>query len=227
MLLPSFFPSVLLSVSGWDVAALCHSTDWCRAVCGGVCETHPRLPHAQPERPDCATQDGWGYLSLTRKGRKLESQSRMPWISYYCFCFLLFITQAPWRWFWSGWVGSSTQKTTPSSLMGNLLELNSSSLWVSIPLHIDPAWSTAADLKPFMRWEQYITVVVYQCSVVSSLAACGDLITAVFDFAHDMCALKLTEQQIALFSALVLINAGEINSSISHPCCILFFGFET
>ncbi|XP_034084239.1 nuclear receptor ROR-alpha A isoform X3 [Gymnodraco acuticeps] len=36
--------------------------------------------------------------------------------------------------------------------------------------------------------------------------ACGDLISAVFDFAHDMCALKLTEQQIALFSALVLIN---------------------
>ncbi|KAG7474359.1 nuclear receptor ROR-alpha A-like isoform X1 [Solea senegalensis] len=36
---------------------------------------------------------------------------------------------------------------------------------------------------------------------------CGDLITAVFDFAHDMCTLKLTEQQIALFSALVLINA--------------------
>ncbi|KAM9722624.1 nuclear receptor ROR-alpha A isoform 1-T1 [Menidia menidia] len=37
--------------------------------------------------------------------------------------------------------------------------------------------------------------------------ACGDLISAVFDFAHGMCALKLTEQQIALFSALVLINA--------------------
>ncbi|XP_029360282.1 nuclear receptor ROR-alpha A isoform X2 [Echeneis naucrates] len=37
--------------------------------------------------------------------------------------------------------------------------------------------------------------------------ACGDLIAAVFDFAHDMCALKLTEQQIALFTALVLINA--------------------
>ncbi|XP_037310740.2 nuclear receptor ROR-alpha B isoform X3 [Pungitius pungitius] len=36
--------------------------------------------------------------------------------------------------------------------------------------------------------------------------ACGDLITAVFDFAHGMCDLKLTEQQIALFSALVLIN---------------------
>uniref|UniRef100_H3DLW7 RAR-related orphan receptor C n=1 Tax=Tetraodon nigroviridis TaxID=99883 RepID=H3DLW7_TETNG len=36
--------------------------------------------------------------------------------------------------------------------------------------------------------------------------ACGDLITAVFDFAHDMCALKLSEHQLALFSALVLIN---------------------
>ncbi|XP_036931819.1 nuclear receptor ROR-alpha A isoform X3 [Acanthopagrus latus] len=36
--------------------------------------------------------------------------------------------------------------------------------------------------------------------------ACGDLITAVFEFAHNMCALKLTEHQIALFSALVLIN---------------------
>ncbi|KAM3873079.1 nuclear receptor ROR-alpha B [Diretmus argenteus] len=37
--------------------------------------------------------------------------------------------------------------------------------------------------------------------------ACGDLIAAVFDFAHGTCALKLTEHQIALFTALVLINA--------------------
>ncbi|XP_076135846.1 nuclear receptor ROR-alpha A isoform X1 [Alosa pseudoharengus] len=35
---------------------------------------------------------------------------------------------------------------------------------------------------------------------------CGDLISAVFDFAHSMCALRLTEQQVAIFSALVLIN---------------------
>uniref|UniRef100_A0A4W4GYK6 RAR-related orphan receptor C n=1 Tax=Electrophorus electricus TaxID=8005 RepID=A0A4W4GYK6_ELEEL len=37
--------------------------------------------------------------------------------------------------------------------------------------------------------------------------ACGDFIAAVFDFAHSLCALRLTEQQVALFSALVLINA--------------------
>ncbi|XP_076844650.1 nuclear receptor ROR-alpha A isoform X2 [Brachyhypopomus gauderio] len=36
---------------------------------------------------------------------------------------------------------------------------------------------------------------------------CGDFIAAVFDFAHSLCVLRLTEQQVALFSALVLINA--------------------
>uniref|UniRef100_A0A3P9KNP4 RAR-related orphan receptor C n=1 Tax=Oryzias latipes TaxID=8090 RepID=A0A3P9KNP4_ORYLA len=44
-------------------------------------------------------------------------------------------------------------------------------------------------------------------SEVFKSLGCGDLIEAVFDFAYGMCALKLTEQQIALFSALVLINA--------------------
>ncbi|KAK2903344.1 hypothetical protein Q8A67_008057 [Cirrhinus molitorella] len=37
--------------------------------------------------------------------------------------------------------------------------------------------------------------------------SCGDLIAAVFDFAHNLCALRLTEQQMAVFTALVLLNA--------------------
>lgn len=57
-------------------------------------------------------------------------------------------------------------------------------------------------------------------------AACGDLITAVFDFAHGMCDLKLTEQQIALFSALVLINTGKINSPLPQLCCMLFLNIK-
>lgn len=130
-------------------------------------------------------------------------------------------TQALWRWFWSGWVGSSTQRATLSSLMGNLLEPNSSSLWVTITLHI--IWSTKAVPKPSVHLAQYINTAVYQLSVVSSLAACSDLITAVFDFAHSVCALKLTEHQIALFSALVLINTGKIISPVSHSCCISSF----
>lgn len=100
--------------------------------------------------------------------------------------------------------------------MGSLLELKSSSLWVRMSLHTEEL------LKPAV----YIIILTYQCSVVSSLAACGDLIAAVFDFAHAMCALKLTEQQIALFCALVLINAGEINTPVFfHSCCILLFCF--
>lgn len=72
----------------------------------------------------------------------------------------------------------------------------------------------------FMKWKQHMNNVSYQYSVVSFLSACGDLITAVFDFAHSMCALKLTEQQIALFSALVLISAGKMDS---NSCCTLLF----
>ncbi|XP_047220050.1 nuclear receptor ROR-alpha A-like isoform X2 [Girardinichthys multiradiatus] len=36
---------------------------------------------------------------------------------------------------------------------------------------------------------------------------CDDLITSVFDFAKNMCSLHLTEEEIALFSALVLFSA--------------------
>lgn len=48
-----------LSVGGWDVAALCYTTNGCRAVCGGVCKTHPRFPNAEPERSDRSPEDWW------------------------------------------------------------------------------------------------------------------------------------------------------------------------
>ncbi|XP_066577223.1 nuclear receptor ROR-alpha A [Amia ocellicauda] len=35
---------------------------------------------------------------------------------------------------------------------------------------------------------------------------CNDLISTIFEFANGLCALHLTEQEVALFSALVLIN---------------------
>lgn len=53
-----------------------------------------------------------------------------------------------------------------------------------------------------MKFTLFLDVCV--CS-----SACGDLIAAVFDFAHNLCALRLTEQQMAVFTALVLLNAGE------------------
>ncbi|CAL1611132.1 unnamed protein product [Knipowitschia caucasica] len=47
----------------------------------------------------------------------------------------------------------------------------------------------------------------YAGTEVFKALGCGDLISAVFDFAQSLCSLKLTEPQLALFSALVLLNA--------------------
>lgn len=42
-----------------------------------------------------------------------------------------------------------------------------------------------------------------------SLQGCDDLVSAVFDFAKSLCSLQLTEEEIALFSAAVLISTGQ------------------
>lgn len=38
---------------------------------------------------------------------------------------------------------------------------------------------------------------------------CDELVSAVFDFAKSLCSLQLTEEEIALFSAAVLISTGQ------------------
>lgn len=48
------------------------------------------------------------------------------------------------------------------------------------------------------------------CPLLSvSLQGCDDLVSAVFDFAKSLCSLQLTEEEIALFSAAVLISTGQ------------------
>uniref|UniRef100_A0A3B3V9N9 RAR-related orphan receptor B n=1 Tax=Poecilia latipinna TaxID=48699 RepID=A0A3B3V9N9_9TELE len=42
---------------------------------------------------------------------------------------------------------------------------------------------------------------------------CDDLVSAVFDFAKSLCSLQLTEEEIALFSAAVLISTGQYSST--------------
>lgn len=42
-----------------------------------------------------------------------------------------------------------------------------------------------------------------------SLPGCDELVSAVFDFAKSLCSLQLTEEEIALFSAAVLISTGQ------------------
>lgn len=38
---------------------------------------------------------------------------------------------------------------------------------------------------------------------------CDDLVSTMFDFAKSLCSLQLTEEEIALFSAAVLISTGQ------------------
>lgn len=127
----SFFRFPLPLVSGWDVAALCHPTDGRCAVRCWVCEARPRLPYAQPEWPDYSPEDRWVDNLYASPRMYLRS------LLLSCNCLPLW-SQAPWRWFWSGWVGTLTPTTTPCSLMENLLQPKSSSLWVTIFLHIAP-----------------------------------------------------------------------------------------
>ena len=78
--LKSFFSYIFsLSVSWWDVAALCHPAHRCSAVCGGVRKTHPGLPDAQPEWPDRSPEDWWVYSTR----RHLHLQSKILHISLF------------------------------------------------------------------------------------------------------------------------------------------------
>lgn len=45
--------------------------------------------------------------------------------------------------------------------------------------------------------------------LASLLPGCNELIGSVFDFAHSLCSLHLLENEIALFTALVLINSSK------------------
>lgn len=51
-----------------------------------------------------------------------------------------------------------------------------------------------------------MSVITFLCV---SFEGCDDLVSAVFDFAKSMCSLQLTEEEIALFSAAVLISTGQ------------------
>ena len=50
-------------------------------------------------------------------------------------------------------------------------------------------------------------------SISLSLLGCDDLVSAVFDLAKSLSRLQLSEEEMALFSAAVLLSPGEANSS--------------
>lgn len=58
-----------------------------------------------------------------------------------------------------------------------------------------------------MLWTRYNYDNELTASLLS-LSGCDNLVSAVFDFAKSLCSLQLTEEEIALFSAAVLISTG-------------------
>lgn len=51
---------------------------------------------------------------------------------------------------------------------------------------------------------------------VSTVTGCDDLISSVFEFGKNLCSMHLSEDEIALFSAFVLMSAGEPGSVLKH-----------
>lgn len=47
----------------------------------------------------------------------------------------------------------------------------------------------------------------------SILSGCSELISSIFDFSHSLSALRFSEDEIALYTALVLINASECHQA--------------
>lgn len=51
-------------------------------------------------------------------------------------------------------------------------------------------------------------------SVSFAVAGCDDLISSVFEFGKNLCSMHLSEDEIALFSAFVLMSAGRCQSQL-------------
>lgn len=51
--------------------------------------------------------------------------------------------------------------------------------------------------------------------MVLFLAGCEDFISFVFEFGKSLCSMHLTEDEIALFSAFVLLSAGKAKTQES------------
>ncbi len=49
-----------------------------------------------------------------------------------------------------------------------------------------------------------------------TVTGCDDLISSVFEFGKNLCSMHLSEDEIALFSAFVLMSAGEPGSVLKH-----------
>lgn len=67
-----------------------------------------------------------------------------------------------------------------------------------------PSLSTAPSHSFFFFYRLFLSV--------STVTGCDDLISSVFEFGKNLCSMHLSEDEIALFSAFVLMSAGKPGS---------------
>lgn len=128
-------------------------------------------------------------------------------------------------------VGPTIPSITRYSLMENLLQLSFSKLWVSQNVSNPPvfSWLENECVIPVKVIRLWCVCFIYSCFCTCSLG-CDDLVSAVFDLAKNLSHLQMSEEDIALFSAAVLLSPGIFtldflfsNTYFLHPfieiCC--------
>lgn len=112
--------------------------------------------------------------------------------------FLFVCLQAAWTFFWSEWAGPITPSITHCSLTESLPLLSYSKLLVS-QYKFDENRSTCFG---------FIYVQIVHRFMFVSLG-CDDLVSVVFELAKSLSRLQMSDEEMALFSATVLLSPGD------------------
>lgn len=113
--------------------------------------------------------------------------------------------QAAWTSSWSVCVGPTTPLITHCSSTGSLLLLSFSKLSVSQGRSRGAHYQVTV---PLPQTNRSVTLVLMQS--FDSPSGCDDLVNAVFDLAKSLSRIQMSEEEMALFSAAVLLSPGQI-----------------
>lgn len=81
----------------------------------------------------------------------------------------------------------------------------------SLPLRL-PSLCASLPIKIKRECCSLLSLIRRPFSLSFAVAGCDDLISSVFEFGKNLCSMHLSEDEIALFSAFVLMSAGRCQS---------------
>lgn len=77
---------------------------------------------------------------------------------------------------------------------------------------LSPSLCASLPIKIKSECCSLVFLILSPLSVSFAVAGCDDLISSVFEFGKNLCSMHLSEDEIALFSAFVLMSAGRCHS---------------